>query len=133
MKDNNISAGAFKITTAERKLLIILCYYIIATVFSLTFFAEFSRKSRLFGQELTKYFVCERYGHNPAAPCDRQGFEKLSPTIVGYFSTTLVDIMPSVYLVFAINLSELKHKCLWCWRKMKADKTDAVPSHLQHS
>ena len=129
MKGNN-NSSSFKMTTAERKLLIVLCYFIISTTFGLTFFAEFSRKSALFEREITNYFICEQFGHNPADPCDRQGIEKLSPAIVGYFSTALVGMMPSVYLVYAINFSELKPRCLWCWRKMKGVSTDALSSHL---
>ena len=122
----------FKLGIAERKLLAVLCYYIALTVISFTTYAEFTRKSEQYEYNLRQYFICEQMGYNPNDPCDRQSFEVLSPTKIAIFNPFLLGIMPLVFLIFVINIDELKQRCLRCKNKLTVIKTTTVAatSHL---
>ncbi len=118
-KGNGYSKSKFKFGTSERKLLFLLCYYTVTTVIALGSYAEFSRKSSVFGQKLQEYFMCEQPGYDATNPCDRRDFESLSPTIIACFMAVLTGIQPFVYLVFVVNITELREKGSSCYSKIK--------------
>ena len=107
----NDSKKLLKINTPDRKILIILCYYVISTVLSLTSFTLDMRNSKPFTEQLRSYFVCEAAGHDPSAPCDQSGFEQLAYPGVFIVAYALLSLFPAVNLVYAVDVAELRAKC----------------------
>ena len=115
------SKNIFKIGSSERKILLIICYYIISTVINLTAFADFSHKSDLFQERLAKYFACEQFGHDPSNPCDRQPFEETLSSALIILSYGFHGTLPLLNLVFAVNINDLKGKCFRFRNSQKVD------------
>ena len=85
---------------------------------NLTAFANISR-SVLFRKRLAEYFACERFGHDPSNPCDRQLLEGTIPSFLVMLSYGFHGTLPFVNLIFAININDLKMKCIRCFTSMK--------------
>ena len=97
--------------TAERKILIIFCYYVILGVIALTTFTLSTKNSESVANGIVGYFGCESSG--PQTPCDRSGFEPQLNPVLDCLSYILLGLFPAVNLVFAVNVKELKQ---WCGR-----------------
>ena len=108
----NQSKHPFKIGTAERKLLIIFCYYVLLNTIALTTFTVTTRNVGQFAAAVVDYWCCELTGVNSENPCDelRASFRELANPVIATFSYVLLGIFPAVNLVFVVNLSELKQK-----------------------
>lgn len=106
------SQHPFKISIAERKVLIVLCYFVLLVVVSLTALAVTIRNSGKFGTTLIEYWQCEATGVDPGKQCDRLYalFEELGPPAMIGISNLLYLILPLVNLIFVINVTELKQK-----------------------
>ena len=111
----------FKISIAERKVLIVLCYFVLLVVVSLTALAITVRNSGQYGVTLLEYWQCEATGVDPEKQCDRLYalFEELGPPALIAISNLLYLILPLVNLVFVINVTELKKK-FKTWRGQAA-------------
>lgn len=101
------SENPFKISTAERKILIVLCYYVFVAVFSLIAFTIATRNNTAQTRELTKYFLCEQ--SNPSTPCDRGSYERLAYPEITTISYVLLGLFPVVNLVYVTNFKEVIH------------------------
>lgn len=110
--------SSMKIGAAERKILIVFCYYVLLAVIALTAFTlstkNFPKTIRLFAE----YFNCERNGHNSSNPCSRSEFERLNNATLTSFSYILLGLFPIVNLIYAVNIQELKVYCR-CFRNFK--------------
>ena len=104
------SKDVFQIGTAEKKILITFCYYVLLTVVVLTTFTIKTRNSELFVEELSNYFACEERGNDPNNPCDRNTFCQLSYPWLSAISFMLLYMLPVVNLVYVLNIKELKEK-----------------------
>ena len=117
-KASQLKNNPFGLNVAERKLLIIFCYYVVSTVVNLTAFSDFASKSDIFEVELNRYFACELAGHDPSNPCPRtfEGVWTEVPVIIAY---GLHGILPLVNLIFVVSLQELREKFprLFCMKK----------------
>ena len=107
-----LSKQPFKIGTAERKVLIIFCYYVLLFVIALTAFTDFTRTSTAIAAEIAEYWQCELSGVDSENECDER---KVSLEAPGYITLTtisyiLLGLLPAVNLVFAVNISELRQK-----------------------
>ena len=102
-----------KIGAIERKILIIICYYVLLGVVALTAFTQNLRTNTEFADELRKYFVCESKGIDPNSPeaCDRSGFERHQMPALTALAFILLALFPAVNLIFAVNSRELKQFC----------------------
>jgi len=112
-----VSKHPFKIGAAERKILIILCYYVLLGVIALTAFTIFTRNSTQFSDAIAEYWLCESTGVNPENTCDRlrESFQQLSYPGLSAVSYVLLGIFPAVNLIFAVNVKEIKQKFrTWC-------------------
>ncbi len=96
------------IGAAERKILIILCYYIVLGVFTLATFTHGVRRSDKRANEYGKYFLCESTGIDPDNPesCELGNSEDIS--ILLMCSNVLLGLLPAVNLIYAVNGRELK-------------------------
>ena len=100
----------FKIGTAEKKILIVFCYYVLLTAVAFTSLTLRLRSSELFAEQLSNYFVCEERGNDPNNPCDRNTFRQLTFPWWSVVSFALIFLLPAVNLVYALNIKELKEK-----------------------
>ena len=107
-----LSKHPFKVGAAERKILIIFCYYVLLGVIALTTFTVTTRNGALFGDAVTDYWQCEITGLDPENSCDRlrDSFEALTYPGLTSVSYILLGIFPAVNLIFAVNVKEIKQK-----------------------
>ena len=104
-------------STAEKKLLIVFCYYIFLQVISFIYFSITKHSADTLQTELLSYFLCEQDGHDPSNPCSRSGFEYLINPGLAVLSFILALIAPVVNFVFVIDYQELKHKLQTAFKK----------------
>lgn len=107
------SKNPLKMSTPERKIFITLCYYVIAAAFSLVSITLGRRNSGPFAAALLSYFICEQHGHDPNDPCDTNSFRELTNLGVSLVTNILLNLFPMVALVYALNVKEMKEKCIF--------------------
>ena len=112
-----LSKQPFKIGTAERKVLIIFCYYVLLVVVALTAFTDFARTFTSLGAEVAEYWQCELSGAGSENACGERKASFRAPgyTALSSISYILLGLLPAVNLIFAVNISELQQKCR-TWR-----------------
>ncbi len=96
------------IGAAERKILIILCYYILLGVFALATFTHAVRRLDNRANNYGKYFLCESTGIDPDNP---EGCELGTPVTISILlicSNVLLGLLPAVNLTYAVNGRKLK-------------------------
>ena len=114
-----LSKQPFKIGTAERKVLIIFCYYVLLFVIALTAFTDFTRTSTDIAAEIEEHWRCELSGVDSENACNERkaSFEAPGYTALSSISYILMGLLPAVNLIFAVNISELRQKFrTWCSR-----------------
>ena len=91
----------------------------VSTVVNLTAFSNLAGKADIFGIELNRYFMCERFGHDPTNPCNRARFERTRSEVLAILSLGLHGILPLFNLIFVISVRDLREKCpvLFCQKK----------------
>lgn len=122
---NKDSKSSLKIGTAERKLLIVFCYYVLLAVIALTAFTFSIKNLTQSVKFILEHFDCERDGHNTSNPCSRSDFEALNNAALTSFSYILLGLFPIVNLVYAVNIQELKVYCR-CFRKKATSKLSNI-------
>ena len=115
------SKQPFKIGTAERKILIIFCYYVLLATIALTAFTVTTRNVGQFAAAVADYWRCELTGVDSETPCNGliASFRDLTNPVLTSFSYILLGIFPAVNLVFAVNISELKQKFKTCCSRLE--------------
>ena len=106
------SEQLFKISSAEVKMILFLCYYIGVYVLCLAVFALSSSHHlvRYLGDLIT-YLLCETRGHNPASPCDAGMLHSSVPLMFGVLTLLLNGVSPLAHLMFVASIKDLKQKC----------------------
>ena len=127
-----MSKSSTMIGSAERKLLIILCYYVLLVVISLTGFTVSLRSSGLYISALLQYMQCEATGVDPENPCNRASFEEQTHPALTTLAYVLLWIFPAVNLIFAINISELKEK-FKTWRGQAAKRSSSSETNTTYT
>ena len=107
------SKSPFQIETAEKKILIIFCYYVILGVIALTTFTLATKNEQRVGEEITLYFTCESLGTEMNCASQRSSYQALLYPALNCLSYVLLGIFPAINLIFAVNIEELKQ---WCCR-----------------
>ena len=105
-----LSKSPIFVSTAEKKLLIVFCYYIFLQVIGFVTFSLSEQASDSLQTELFSYFLCEQTGHDPSNPCSRSRLEALSNPGATILSVFLAMFGPFVNFVFVVDYSELKQK-----------------------
>ena len=113
--------SSMKIGAAERKLLIVFCYYVLLAVISLSAFTLATKNLPKTVRLFAEYFNCERNGHNTSDPCSRLEFERLNNATLASFAYILLGLFPIVNLIYAVNIQELKVYCR-CFKKKTASR-----------
>lgn len=124
-----LSKQPFKIGTAERKLLIVFCYYVLLVAIALTTFTDFTRSFAGLGTKLAEYWQCELSGVATESACDemKSSFFAPSSTALSSISYILLGLLPAVNLIFAVNINELRQKFrTWCAKVTKLYSTDEL-------
>ena len=98
-----------KISTAETKILIILCYYALFAVVSLSYFTAGLEDQDEFLDAIERYFVCE--GARSQMECNRAELEQFTYPGVVIATFVLLGFIPCVNLIFVINWRATKK--LW--------------------
>ena len=114
-----LSKHPFKVGTAERKSLIIFCYYVLLGVIALTGFTISTRNGAMFSDAVAEYWRCEIAGVNSENSCDRQreSFEQFTYPGLTAVSYVLISLFSAVNLIFAVNIKEINQKFkTWCGR-----------------
>ncbi len=101
---------SFNFETAEKKLLIILCYYILFPVTSLTHFTFTIKEHSRQIQAIQELFVCEQEG---ISSCDRTNVEYFNRLEASILSVLLICLYPVVYFFMFVltkrNMKAVKH------------------------
>ena len=124
------------ISTAERKLLIVFCYYVLLDVLALMAFTITTRNIEQFEAAVTNYWQCELTGVDPENPCDAliASYREFSNPVLSSFGFVILGTSPAVNLIFAINFSELKQKFkIWCRCAAKSREGPSTSSTVSAS
>ena len=113
MKEKEKS-NRFQLGAAEKKLLVVFCYYVVLASVALTSFTLSIRNLPSFLRKLQTYFLCEQRGHDPSNPCSRV-FQEQSYPLLATASFILLGMFPVVNMLYAVNLRDLK-EILKKWR-----------------
>ena len=102
------------ISTAEKKLLAVLCYYILFGITALVSFAFYLAQKETLTATTIQYFTCEATGHVPGK-CDRGLFEQHDDIWwLICISFILLGFIPTVNLIFVVNFGEVRGRLLAC-------------------
>ena len=106
----------FTFGTAEKKLLIVLCYYVACAATIITLNTLDLRIGPHFTNNLQKFLFCELGRHNSSNTCKISDNGKIGSIFVflEVFAILLFSLFPYVNLVFAVNIQELKE----LWKKL---------------
>jgi len=106
MKEKEKS-NKFQLGAAEKKLLVVLCYYVVLASVVLTSFTLSTKSLSSYFKKLQTYFLCEQHGLDPSSPCSRV-FAGQSYPFLATASFILLGLFPVIYMIYAANLGELK-------------------------
>lgn len=93
-----------KISTAERKILIVFLYFVLLGAVSLTSFSISRREVESFIRNISLYFICERNGANPS--CDRGSFENKAYPELASLTHALLSLFPAINLIYVISIKD---------------------------
>ena len=112
---HGLKKGIWKISTPETKILIVLCYYFLFGVVSLSYFSIESANREDYLLAIQRYFICEAAGSG--TECDRSGFDNFGYRWVGSLVFLMLGLIPAVNLTFVINWTVAKELCKNLWMK----------------
>ena len=107
--------GVWKISTAETKIILVLCFYGLFGVLSMSYFALETAGHEDQYQAIQQYFVCEAVGSG--VECDRSGFENISYFDLVALVYLMLGLVPAVNLTFVINWTAAKEFLKHFWMK----------------
>ena len=115
--------GVCKISTSETKIMIVLFYYGLFGIVSLSYFSVASINRDDFIEAIEWYFVCAAAGSE--MECDRSNFEQFTFTGLVVTTYTLLALIPYVNLIFVIKWSSATkfcaNICMRCCRNTSND------------
>eukprot|EP00731_Ephydatia_muelleri_P026481 Em0018g581a len=93
--------------TAERKIFLILCYYVVLASVALAAFSINTATGKLFVQNVINYFACEAGGIKQICDSQRKEFESFINPGVNMVTYILLGALPSVNLAYIVNFNKL--------------------------
>ena len=117
--------------SAEVKMLIICCYYIVLGLgISLTFSISSTYLTSL-QNELQDYFECEECGIDSGQTCDRGQYERFTNPALKTIAYSLFALYPVVTLIYVVQFSAVaKHIKRMCGRR-RLSKFNSLPKSLR--
>ena len=116
----------WKLSTAETKIILVLCYYALFGVSSLTYFSVESIDQDVKIRAIQQYFVCEAAGSGKE--CDRSSFDTLGYEGLIIVTYLLLGFIPTVNLTFAVNWSATKSSCHRIWMRYFQRSSEENPA-----
>ena len=103
---------SLKIGIPDGKILIVLSYYVVTSIFVLTSFTLITRNYERFTRQLLDYFACEQGGYDleNSVTCDRSTFHQFAHLEVITTGFVLLSLFPTVALVYALNIRMCRQK-----------------------
>ena len=96
----------WKISTAETKIILVLCYYALFGITLLGYLSVEIDEEEDKIMSITEYFMCEAVGSG--VECDRSGFDHFGFHGLLVLINLLLGFIPVVNLIFVINWTEAK-------------------------
>ena len=107
--------GVWKLSTAETKIVVVLCYYALFGLVALSYFSVESAYQEEQFQVIQQYFVCEAVGSG--TECDRSGFDNFGYHGLTILAYLMLGLLPAVNLTFVINWTAASESCKHFWTK----------------
>ena len=107
------------ISTAEKKILIALCYYVIVALITLVYFGTYTANSDLFIEALETYFRCQALGHlpNQTSQCDPKEYQQYIYPGLAATTFLLMGFLSTANLSFVIKWSHITKFCSQLYHK----------------
>ena len=105
----------WQVSIAETKILLVLCYYAIFGIASLTSFAVESANQEDQFRAIQQYFVCEAAG--TGKECDLSAFDEFTKRELVAVVYMLFGLIPAVNLMFVINWTVAKKLSKRIWMR----------------
>ena len=120
------------INTAEKKILIALCYYVIFAEVMLVYFGVSTADTDLFIEALGTYFHCEALGHlpNQTSQCDPKEYQQYTYPELAATTHFLNAFVTTANLTFVINWNTVTKFCSRCYRKQGQSLNVMSPNTL---
>lgn len=98
------SAGQLILTSSEKKLFIILCYYVVFGTISLTAFSMSARNVEAYAAELGQYFLCTATRTTEDCQHYQDVAETHTPLELAMTAYLLLGLFPAVNLMYAVRV-----------------------------
>ena len=105
----------WKISTAETKILLVLCYYALFSLTVLCYLSVVYDEVKDNTVAITEYFSCEAVGSG--VECDRSGFDNFGIQGLTVLINFLLGFVPVVNLIFVINWTVAKESVKRFWMR----------------
>ena len=107
------------ISTAEKKILFVLCYYVIFAVIMLVYFGFATADADSFIEALETYLRCQALGHlpNQTSQCDPKEYQQYIYPELAAATYFLLGFVSTANLMFVINWSTVTKFCSRYYRK----------------
>ena len=118
----------WKISTPEAKILLVLLYYAVIVIVTLSYYSV-QVGEQLQENDITpiaQYFICEASGSGNGVECDRSGFDHLGYHGLAVLIYLLLGLIPVVNLTFVINWTVAKESMKRIW--MRCSKRNFITS-----
>ena len=93
--------------TAERKIFVILCYYVVLASVALATLSINTSTGEVYVRNIIKYFACEAGGIKQICDSQRKEFESFIHPGVTMVPYILLGALPSVYCTYIVNFNKL--------------------------
>ena len=97
------------LSKAEKKLMILLVYYLVFTVVLEVYFLVALKNGDKLEKAAGEFFACEAGGHNPASPCPKD-YEKHTHPWLQMVLHIVLSLVPAISLVFIVNSNRVKRR-----------------------
>ena len=107
MFSNNLNKKKVQLSTAEKKIIVALCSFILFTVFSVAQISDYLANKGGLLEALSNYFKCEALGHIPGK-CNRSQFEHYYNPFLNAITNTLMGLIPLSILNFVLKWKSVR-------------------------
>ena len=120
------------ISTAEKKIFFVLCYYVIFAVIMLVYFGFFTADTDLFIEALETYFHCQALGHlpNQTSQCDPKEYQQYIYPELAATTYFLMGFITTANLTFVIKWSTITKFCSRYYHKKEKSSNVMFPNSL---